>query len=195
MPVVVARLRTPALDLSDIVRKSVFDLSASILGLFQCGRQFARPRLAVKLRSRSRLMLPRVQSRIGDRLAARVQYIRPRQFGHSRQADDRSIRAFEKARCWAIGACLSLHSRIREYCELFKPLSWGPPSEAHRRLGELQTIRSGIIAGLTEWKNRKSSALVDAEPQALAAIACGLSIGGGGGGHAPQPRRGLPLGG
>src|SRR5882724_9802122 len=41
-------------------------------------------------------------------------------------------------------------SHIREYCELFKPSPWAPPSEAHRRLGELQTIRSGIIAGLTE---------------------------------------------
>jgi hypothetical protein len=51
---------------------------------------------------------------------------------------------------------------------LFKPLPWAPPSEAHRRLGELQTIRSGIIAGLTEWKNRKNSGIVDAEAQALA---------------------------
>src|SRR5271163_2711912 len=59
-------------------------------------------------------------------------------------------------------------SRIREYCELFKPSPWAPPSEAHRRLGELQTIRSGIIAGLTEWKNRKNSGIVDAEAQALA---------------------------
>ena len=59
-------------------------------------------------------------------------------------------------------------SRIREYCELFKPLPWAPPSEAHRRLSELQTIRSGIIAGLTEWKNRKNSGIVDAEAQALA---------------------------
>src|SRR5271169_6133999 len=47
-------------------------------------------------------------------------------------------------------------SHIREYCELFKPQPWAPPSEAHRRLGELQTIRAGIIAGLTEWKNRKN---------------------------------------
>ena len=39
---------------------------------------------------------------------------------------------------------------------------------AHRRLGELQTIRSGIIAGLTEWKNRKNSGIIDAEAQALA---------------------------
>ena len=31
---------------------------------------------------------------------------------------------------------------IREYCELFKSSPWAPPSEAHRRLGELQTIRS-----------------------------------------------------
>src|SRR6516165_5309949 len=30
-------------------------------------------------------------------------------------------------------------SHIREYCELFKPSPWAPPSEAHRRLGELQT--------------------------------------------------------
>ena len=60
-------------------------------------------------------------------------------------------------------------SHIREYCELFKPSPWAPPSKAHRRLGELQTIRSGIIAGLTEWKNRKNSGIVDAEAQALAA--------------------------
>src|SRR6202795_2888307 len=39
-------------------------------------------------------------------------------------------------------------SHIREYCELFKPQPWAPPSEAHCRLGELQTIRAGIIAGL-----------------------------------------------
>jgi len=59
-------------------------------------------------------------------------------------------------------------SHIREYCELFKPQPWVPPSEAHRRLGELQTIRAGIIAGLTEWKNRKNSGIVDAEAQTLA---------------------------
>ena len=59
-------------------------------------------------------------------------------------------------------------SRIREYCELFKPSPWAPPSEAHRRLGELQAIRAGIIAGLTEWKNRKNSGIVDAEAHALA---------------------------
>jgi hypothetical protein len=28
-------------------------------------------------------------------------------------------------------------------------------------LGELQTIRAGIVAGLTEWKNRKNSGMVD----------------------------------
>ena len=59
-------------------------------------------------------------------------------------------------------------SHIREYCELFKPSPWEPPSQAHRRLGELQTIRAGIIAGLTEWKNRKNSGIVDVEAQALA---------------------------
>ena len=40
-----------------------------------------------------------------------------------------------------------------------RPSPWAPPSEAHRRLGELQTIRSGIIAGLTEWKNARTAAL------------------------------------
>jgi hypothetical protein len=37
-------------------------------------------------------------------------------------------------------------------------------------LGELQTIRSGIVAGLTEWKNRKCSGMVDAVAQALADV-------------------------
>ena len=35
-------------------------------------------------------------------------------------------------------------------------------------VGWVMTIRSGIIAGLTEWKNRKNSGIVDAEAQALA---------------------------
>lgn len=59
-------------------------------------------------------------------------------------------------------------SHIREYCELFKPQPWAPPSEAHRRLGELQTIRAGIVAGRTEWNNRKNSGMVDAVARALA---------------------------
>jgi transposase len=61
-------------------------------------------------------------------------------------------------------------SHIREYCELFKPRLWAPPSEAHRRLGELQTIRAGIITGLTEWKNRKNSGMIDAVAQSLADV-------------------------
>ena len=61
-------------------------------------------------------------------------------------------------------------SHIREYCELFKPKPWAPPSEAHRRLGELQTIRAGIIAGLTEWKNRKNRGMIDAVAQSLADV-------------------------
>ncbi len=44
------------------------------------------------------------------------------------------------------------------------------PSEAHRRLGELQVIRAGIVAGLTEWKNRKNSGMVDAVAQSLADV-------------------------
>jgi transposase len=61
-------------------------------------------------------------------------------------------------------------SHIREYYELFKPQPWAPASEAHRRLGELQTIRAGIIAGLTEWKNRKNSGMIDAVAQSLADV-------------------------
>jgi transposase len=37
-------------------------------------------------------------------------------------------------------------------------------------LGELQTIRAGIIAGLTEWKNRKNSGMIDAVAQSLADV-------------------------
>jgi transposase len=59
-------------------------------------------------------------------------------------------------------------SYIREYCELFKPQPWGPPSEACRRLGELQTIRAAIVAGLTEWRNRKNSGIVDSVARSLA---------------------------
>jgi transposase len=56
---------------------------------------------------------------------------------------------------------------IREYCKLFKPQPWTPPSQANRRLGELQTVRAGIVAGLTQWKNRKSSGMIDAAAQSL----------------------------
>jgi transposase len=61
-------------------------------------------------------------------------------------------------------------SHIREYCELFKPQPWAPPSNAHRTLSELQTIRAGIIAGLTQWKNRRNSGMVDAVAQSLADV-------------------------
>ena len=50
---------------------------------------------------------------------------------------------------------------IREYAELFKPRPWTPPSPAMRRLCELQTIRAGTVAGLTEWKNRRGSGIMD----------------------------------
>ena len=53
--------------------------------------------------------------------------------------------------------------RIREYAELFKPRPWTPPSQ---RCGvcancELQTLRAGTVAGLTEWKNRRGSGMAD----------------------------------
>ena len=59
-------------------------------------------------------------------------------------------------------------AHIREYAELFKPPPWTPPSPALRRLGELQTIRAGLVAGLTEWKNRNGSGIVDETARSLA---------------------------
>ena len=50
---------------------------------------------------------------------------------------------------------------IREYAELFKPRPWTPPSPTMWRLGELQTLRAGTVAGLTEWKNRRGSGIMD----------------------------------
>jgi transposase len=61
-------------------------------------------------------------------------------------------------------------SHFREYCELFKPQPGTPPSNARRALGELQTIRAGIIAGLTQWKNRRNSGMVNAVAQSLADV-------------------------
>jgi transposase len=37
-------------------------------------------------------------------------------------------------------------------------------------VGELQTIRAGIIAGLTQWKNRRNSGMVNAVAQSLADV-------------------------
>ena len=56
---------------------------------------------------------------------------------------------------------------IRGYAEIFKPQPWTPPSPAMRRLGELQTIRAGIVSSLTEWKNRCGSGLADDTALAL----------------------------
>src|SRR4051812_29082418 len=61
-------------------------------------------------------------------------------------------------------------AHIREYAELFKPLPWTPPSPALRRLCELQTIRAGTVAGLTEWKNRSTSGMDRALSLAKATI-------------------------
>ena len=59
-------------------------------------------------------------------------------------------------------------SHIREYCELFKPSPWAPPSEAHRRLGELQNNLSRNHRGSDGMEDRKNSGIADAEAQALA---------------------------
>jgi transposase len=61
-------------------------------------------------------------------------------------------------------------AHIREYAELFKPRPWTPPSPALRRLCELQTIRAGTVAGLTEWTNRSTSGMVDDRALAKATI-------------------------
>src|SRR5580765_7581625 len=82
---------------------------------------------------------------------------------HHQSRPDSRLRAHQVGSQHGVDA-----SHIREYCELFKPSPGEPPTQAHRLLGELQTIRSGIIAGLTEWKNRKNSGIVDVEAQALA---------------------------
>ncbi|MGH7120095.1 MAG: IS110 family transposase [Acetobacteraceae bacterium] len=58
---------------------------------------------------------------------------------------------------------------IREYAELFRPKPWSPPSPAMRRLGELQTVRAGIVSNRAEWKNRIASGLGDRKATALAA--------------------------
>jgi transposase len=80
---------------------------------------------------------------------------------------------------YSLGIALALHearhvvslvnaAQIREYAELFKPRSWTPPSQATRRLCELQTIRAGMVASLTEWKNRSTSGMADDRALSLA---------------------------
>jgi transposase len=56
---------------------------------------------------------------------------------------------------------------IREYGEKFSPRPWTPPTPAMRRLRELQTVRAGIVASLTEWKNRDGSGLEDQAARVL----------------------------
>ena len=60
-----------------------------------------------------------------------------------------------------------MRGTFRGYVEIFKPQPWTPPSPAMRRLGELQTIRAGIVSSLTEWKNRCGSGLADDTALAL----------------------------
>jgi transposase len=59
---------------------------------------------------------------------------------------------------------------IRDYAALFNPAPWTPPSPAMRRLCELQTVRAGIIASRTEWKNRLGSGLCDSTATGVAAM-------------------------
>src|SRR3954471_8189911 len=61
-------------------------------------------------------------------------------------------------------------AHIRDYAELFKPRPWAPPSPALRRLCELQTIRAGMVASLTEWTNRSTSGMDRALSLAKATI-------------------------
>jgi transposase len=57
---------------------------------------------------------------------------------------------------------------IRDFCALFEPPAWQPPSAALRRLCELQTMRAGFVASMTEWKNRAGSGVEDAMAHRLA---------------------------
>jgi transposase len=59
-------------------------------------------------------------------------------------------------------------AHIRDYCEMFAPPAWRPPSAALRRLCELQTMRAGFVASLVEWRNRAGSGVGDATAAALA---------------------------
>jgi transposase len=57
---------------------------------------------------------------------------------------------------------------IGEYAEIFTPPPWLPPSPALRRLGELQTMRAGLVAGQREWINRRDSGIIEPTARALA---------------------------
>jgi transposase len=57
---------------------------------------------------------------------------------------------------------------IREYCTMFRPPAWQPPSPALQRLCELQTMRAGFVSAKVEWQNRLGSLGVDPAARALA---------------------------
>jgi transposase len=57
---------------------------------------------------------------------------------------------------------------IRDFCAMFEPPAWQPPSPSLRRLCELQTMRAGFVGSMTEWKNRAGSGVEDATASRLA---------------------------
>jgi transposase len=59
-------------------------------------------------------------------------------------------------------------AHIRDFCALFTPPAWSPPSQARRRLCDLRTMREGFIASRVEWQNRASSGVADATASDLA---------------------------
>lgn len=60
---------------------------------------------------------------------------------------------------------------IGEYCRVFSPPAWTPPSPALRKLRDLVRTRDALQASLQEWSNRRgAAALVGAADAAMAAV-------------------------
>lgn len=51
---------------------------------------------------------------------------------------------------------------IAEYCRLFEPPLWAPPSAALRRLRELVRLRESLKIALVQWRNRTKAGEIDA---------------------------------
>lgn len=51
---------------------------------------------------------------------------------------------------------------IAEYCRLFEPPLWAPPSPAMRRLRELVRLRESLKTAIVQWRNRAKAGELDA---------------------------------
>ncbi len=52
---------------------------------------------------------------------------------------------------------------IAEYCRLFVPAPWTPPSPVLRRLRDLVRMRADLVATLTDWTKRRAAGCHAAE--------------------------------